>query len=465
MARIACPYCYTVQTFEASLECIQCGRAVPRSFIKAARKNAPVYLATVGTTQHGKTTYLDSLMVTIENLGKISRDTYHDYLDDHTFDEVRSTRVQVQNQEKRDITPKTSQPEPLLISLHNFWDNEVNTLVMYDLGGEIFDRRDTIEDYAEPLRHAHTIWFFVSLYDLQHNDRQGRTISDLFNVYRTGMERLGVSTRGRNLLVIYTKADMMVDEWPDEVRRYLQSDPYADLAGLKRRELEGQELDEHAYTQKMLRLSDELKEYTYDDVEGGVPFINMVKQSGMNLAFCVTSSLGREVRGAASKLIEYRRFRVIDPLLWAIDRNRGLDGDLKLTLVLDAGKNATQVFDNSLPTDFYNALSPLGAVSTYFLGTTASAVNVGAPPPTEKPEHNHPALIGPILDQAPPNGQIVVITERSIADLDDFDTPEWHKRLLICTFREGLIKWPRQEVLQRDRNAIESLVERHFKVD
>ncbi len=128
-------------------------------------------------------------------------------------------------------------------------------------------------------------------------------------------------------------------------------------------------------------------------------------------------------------------------------------------------KTLHKFFDNSLPTDFYNALSPLGAVSTYFLGTTASAVNVGAPPPTEKPEHNHPALIGPILDQAPPNGQIVVITERAIADLDDFDTPEWHKRLLICTFREGLIKWPRQEVLQRDRNAIESLVERHFKVD
>jgi len=455
MARIACPYCYTVQTFVSGNECEGCHRDVPRAFIKAAQRIAPVYLATMGVTQHGKTVYLDSIAVTIENLGKITEHTFHDYLDDSTFKSIRDIRVQVLQRQDRKATTPTENPEPLLINLHNFLDTSVIPLVIYDLAGEIFDDRSAIEYYTRAMQHVHTVWFVVSLADLRE-DKEGRTLSDLFNVYRAGMERIDVDANGRNLLVVYSKADRISSSVPAEIRSYLQRDPYVDLATLSRRQAMEHSLDYYSYLLEMRKISDLLFDYTYDEVPGGVPFINMVKQSGMNLRFTVTSAIGRDSSGGAGSNLQYRRWRVLDPLIWAIDLNKPIGKDANIALIIDASSDA--LFQNDFLDEFFKSLSKYGQVTIYFMGTTSAASSPSEMPPSEPPKHITPALIGPILDQLGTADRALLITARSVRDLPDFDNVDLRARLGIVAMRDGLVTWARSITYMQQLTPVDTIV-------
>jgi hypothetical protein len=465
MAKLACPYCHHVQIFDKEGACENCGNPVSRLFLKAVEKAPPVYLATVGFSQHGKTTYLDSLTTMVENLGKISDNSFHEYLDDHTFNEVRHMRWLVQNQRTPDSTDPQRKPLPLQIAIHNFLDNPVNTLITYDLGGEIFDAQSDIQRYAEPMQHAHTIWLFVSVNDLENPpplDSWGqgrpflRSLSDLFSVYRAGMERLGVNLKGRNLLIVYTKADKIVNKLPQRVREYIRNDPYFDIARLKFSETRHLRLDAYAYMQEILAISSELENWTYD-IEGGTPFINMVKQSGMNVQFTVTSSIGRQSDNTTDRMIEFRRYRVLDPLIWAIMHNKAIGGDRPVALILDNQPTAAKVYANDLPYHIFEYMASLGNVSTYCLGHGTAVSGVNSRPPDSAPEEETPSLLGPILDNLPSDALVLVVLDRPelaksgpvIFDLEDFNNADWRKRIAFLCFQDGLVKWERTRILQQ----------------
>src|SRR5207253_1397931 len=80
--------------------------------------------------------------------------------------------------------------------------------------------------YLAALKLVSTTWFLISLRDLE-NDEKGRAITDLFNVYRSGMRKLQADLKGRTLIVIYTKADQVA--FTPEIEEYLASDPYQGL--------------------------------------------------------------------------------------------------------------------------------------------------------------------------------------------------------------------------------------------
>ncbi|MEM7128919.1 MAG: hypothetical protein AAF702_21480 [Chloroflexota bacterium] len=471
MAKLICPYCHSTQLVEPGQNTLicQCGQEVPPNFVKVARKHPPIYLATVGNTTHGKTTYIDSLAVTIENLGKISQGTFHDYLDNYTFEEIRRIRCQVQEREERKSTHKSEQPEPLLISIRNFLENPFNTLAVYDLAGEVFDDREAIDEYSQPLKHVNTIWFFISLFDLQHNDEQGRTLSDLFNIYRTGMERIQVDTKDRKLLVIYTKADKLANDLPGSVRDYLRIDPYQTLDIMKRSEAEQHQLDEYEYVQQLYRISSELEEFTYDEVDGGISFINMVKASGMKLSFCAVSSIGRESSGGANQMLDYRRYRVIDPLLLALNHtnssHKKKSSQGKFILVIDTGEANQVIYESGIPQAAFDILTSNDSVTTYYVGTSISH----GPPDTKPPEQNPPSkmlpVIGPILETVPQNSYVLIITNRKIIDLNDFDFTEWQNRLGIICFKKDDILWPKVEAINESTYELTRIVEKFFDLN
>ena len=80
MAQIMCPYCLTPQSFTRSNRCQNpdCRvQEVPQEYIDNVRRMPPIWLTTFGTSQHGKTTYIDALAIWIESLGKITEDASH----------------------------------------------------------------------------------------------------------------------------------------------------------------------------------------------------------------------------------------------------------------------------------------------------------------------------------------------------------------------------------------------------
>lgn len=441
MARIICPYCLNSQTFTRNNICEHCNQEVPPKYINSAKKRVPVWLVTVGNKQHGKTTYVDSMAVTVENLGKIAEGTYYSYLDTYTFDQIRQMRQEVQKGILPESTQSLETPQPLLINIHNFLGHEVNTLAIFDLAGEIFDNRSEIGRYATAIRHAQTIWFLVSLDDLI-KDQEGRSISDLFEVYLAGMEQLGASIRGRNVLIVYTKADKLAQILPDEIRNYLRHDPYCNLKQMKRQEAAAHLLDDYAYEQEMRRVSDALEDFTYNDVEGGIALINMIKSSGMNLSFAITSSLGQDAAGRQMGT-EIQRYRVLDPLIWALTLDRGSKHETEVAILMDAGDGCETIYQNDLPAQVYDELLMRGADATsYYMGQSQPAYQLGQRPTEGFPRRSGIRLIGPILDQLPKQVFAIALTTGPIMDLYDFFGTTWYDRLLVVNLSSEMTHWP-----------------------
>jgi len=484
MSRIACPYCCTIQTFPEGYVCKNCETEVPEKYIQFARNSPPVYLAVVGMTAHGKTTYLHSLTHTMDNLGKIAKGSYLDALDDETLHELRRIRGQISTRTATESTrprPKgVYLQKPMVFSLKGFMTQDRHPLVIYDLAGESFSDRAEIQQYAEPLKLAYTIWFVVSLYDLEKNNNEYGTIADLFNIYVTGMERVGASLQGRNLHVIYTKGDKLVNRLDTELLEYLRDDPYTNLATTKAGDLRNKQFDQDDYTYQLEQMSGWLQEFTMDEVPGGLQFINMVEDNGMGLLFSLNTAIGRD-HLPNNQMIDYESYRVLDALIWSLREvkaiepqkastgtNRRVDasGKREIALILDtSGFSANaKIYQLELPGLFFSALSDYGEVKSFYMGTLQPFTREGMEPTNTPPLQTSHPLIGPILDSLSEDSCILVITCQSIWDLMDFHETAWHTRLGIITFdqlceiRNGEY-WPRAAVYDRTRTPQEQVKE------
>ncbi len=207
-------------------------------------------------------------------------------------------------------------PVPMLYSVNNIPEYGSRCLVMYDVAGEMFDALSAVRKNVASIKQVNSIWFFVSIKDLE-KDEQGRSITELFQIYLFGvMRKLDTNLEGRNLIVVYTKGDQLIRE--ARIEEYLTSDPFTTLTSRQHHSKEIKfSLTE--YIQDMQTMSNWLEEYTFDHVRNGAAFVNMIKANKMNLIFSVTSALGQSPDNDSNRMVEDGvRYRVLDPFLWAI---------------------------------------------------------------------------------------------------------------------------------------------------
>jgi len=470
MSRIACPYCCTIQTFPDANVCKNCGEEVPENYLRAAKVTSPFYMAVVGMSSHGKTAFIHSLTSAMDNLGKISRGAFLSAIDDHTAAELKLIRQKIA---KREVTTATKPrpkgvylQEPMVFTLRSFMAEDRNTLVIYDIAGEAFSDRAEIQQYADPLKLANTVWFMISLHDLQHANSEYSTIADLFNVYITGMERAGANPRGRHLHVVYTKADKITELLPNEILEYVREDQYSNLSAQSPRDLQNKQFERDNYIYELEQMSHRLREYTEYDVPSGMTFVNMVEDYQMTLSFSINTALGGDP--TPNRQIDYDAHRVLDPLVWVLRENAGLGpsiggigigdskyGEQEIALILDNGfSSKNKIYGLGLPAQFFTELMEYGSVKTFYLGTTSPMTTVGVEPTNAAPSKETLPLIGPILDQLSENARAVLITSQRVGDMLDFHTTDWHQRLGIITFEQPYEvrrndPWPRSMVFDR----------------
>jgi len=439
MARVICPFCLKPHDFMSSLECPVYKETVPAAYVRDYNKVPPLWLVTIGFTQHGKTTYLAALTLMLESIDKVWDGVYYRHLDQYTLDTIRQWRQEAMQGELPPANPKAV-PRPILFNIYNIPESGSRCLVMYDVSGEIYSSLSEVEEYVTSIKQVKTTWFLVSLPDLL-SDEEGKTITDLFNVYLSGMENLRIDLRGQNLIVVYTKGDEAV--FPREFKDYLRADPFR---GLTRRDtiIPGPEdFSLEVYIQGMRDISNQLQEYTRKQVQGGAAFISMAKANGMNLAFCVTSALGESPDSASNRLrADAFRYRVLDPFLWAVILETPASSR-PIGLVVDASRKSRSVYDKALLPVVWDHLSDYGELTTYYLGQASPASRPGQRPLDSPPSVAHQRLIGPILEEASPETRFMVIGTGPITDLADFQNSPWRDRVLLVMMGEDHQRdWP-----------------------
>lgn len=446
---IMCPYCLTMQEPLQTNLCnnAKCGRKLPPRYVEGARSGHLTCLGTFGLTNHGKTAFLSSLMQSALAVHKIVPGSFIRTLDDTTQKTLNdwSKRygggaVQLPSTPRND-----EQHQPLLVMNNKFATKQPDVLVAYDLAGEVVDLAGSQPEYVRALNKVNTIWFVVSLDDLVNKNDAGYSLDGLFNVYMDAMADLHLSIKGRNILVVYTKADVLVgvrpglEPLPWEVEEYLGNDPYDQLR--KKRGADLPPFDEDAYYSKMHEISDILQEYTVDYVDGGGAFVSMVQDAGAQVYFTMNSAYGNELDTNHSDLgIEVHAIRVLDALIWAIKLNRSIETAQEVALIVPATVEASGLASQDSILRFYDELSAHGGhVATWYPGKVDPAFPLGISPSGVQTTHNL-ALIGPILDRLKPGTAVVLLVNQALPmDLDDLYKSQWMDRLLLVVARRELV--------------------------
>lgn len=432
MARVICPFCLKAHDFRTSPKCEDRNAEVPAVYINDYGRVPPLWLVTIGFSRHGKSCYLAYLTRTLEEISNVWDGVYYRPLDQYTFDAIQKIRRDADSGTQPDKTPRDI-PRPLLFSVYNMPRAGSRCLVMYDVAGEIYDSLSDVKNFVVSTKHVTTTWFLVSLPDLE-KDSQGKTITDLFSVYLSSMEKMNADLRGRNLIVIYTKGDKFPPR-DNKIRDYLTRDPLRGLANPEVSWERPHTLLLDTYVEEMREISDELEDYTRKRVRGGAAFINMVRANGMKLAFSVVSALGSDPDPSNRLPFTPVPSRVIDPFLWAITLERGWKST-GLSMVLDASPGSDSIYSANLPVELADALSNHGELTTYFLGQAKPVSTPGQEQPKELPRIARPRLIGPVLKKMEPGARCMVISKGPIIDLDDYARTSWRDRVLLVTLDE-----------------------------
>ncbi|HXM70633.1 MAG TPA: hypothetical protein VN970_05825, partial [Thermoanaerobaculia bacterium] len=325
----------------------------------------------------------------------------------------------------------------------------------YDVAGESFVSPSAVGRRVPALKQVNTVWFLVSLFDLEQQAEK-RTITDLFNVYLSGMEQLRIDVRGWNLIVVYTKSDR--GTFPPALVAYLESDPLTELARSGQAAEKPPPFSIPAYVQEMRTISGALEGFTRSRVRGGPAFVNMVRAKGMNLVFSLTSALGQSPDGDSRYLGHHALpYRILDPFLWALTLERR-PPPRSMRLVLCANPGAVAASGPPVA-EIWGRLTDHGEVTTHFLGQRKLASVPGQPPPGSAIGRSRQRLIGPILEDCGAEERLLVIANGEILDLHDYRQSSWCDRLLLVTVgEEPASDWP-QSIAWHGGDDIEFLID------
>lgn len=451
---LLCPRCY-----QPLPRCQGKHAPLPLGYAEKCRAAPPLWLTLAGFNQHGKTVYLSALTLMLEELGTAVPGFALDSLgDSHTFDAVREMRRKAALGETSDAT-KVRTPVPLFLRiptgpLGTGGRDTARTFVLYDAAGESFSNVDTLREEVPSVVYSDVLWFLVSLEDLKSSGEY-LTLSDLFQTYRSAMERAGQKLAYRRIVVVLTKADriehLIAKEFGNAVNDYLAEDPFSELTLGTSTSPGGFTLQD--YLAKAAPISDQLREFVCRRVPGGRNFVQLAESHQVDVRFCITSAIGHQPDQDTGRFVEKAiRYRVLDPLFWTLaaeSRRPEIVPDFRL--VLDASRDSSDVFVDDRPGAIWDALSRHANTTTHFLGQSRPAAMIGQRPKCELPWRRGPRLIGPILDSLRENESVIVVTSGKIGDLAEFRNSSWRNRILLAVTREQLQDlWPNVWVLRPD---------------
>jgi hypothetical protein len=302
-----CPFCLG-DTPSNSIQCVHtdCSQPLPAKYVELHRKDSalqPVILSVVGFRGHGKTVYLTSLFHLLENiLPRIWAGFSPLALDQSTIDTLGENRRLLQQGVMPESTRKNF-PKPSIHRLSAIPQIGDRTILIYDPPGEAFEVDEEMGKYAHFVKRSNCVLFLISLSNLDQPVGDG--IFRLLNTYILGLSRLGAKTESQNLIIVYSKADEIIDRFGSpELINYLRREGVEALAKTKQ------------YIKEMQNISRLLERFTVDTLDAQ-RFVSQAERSFKSVRYTAVSSLGSQPRDGALEVAVSPR-RVIDPMLWVL---------------------------------------------------------------------------------------------------------------------------------------------------
>jgi len=318
-----CPFCLARVRFtqqqdnhRVTYRCPECHQRVPPMYVERYGKG-PVVMNAIGFRGHGKTVYFSSLFYTFAQpeLCQSWSGFYTMCLNEDSLETVNRNRDRLREGYLPDATAKNF-PSPTIMHIGGIPNYGSRTLLFYDTGGEAFERASQITEYAKFVMRAHTAVFLVSIRDLQNPAEQ---MHHLLNTYIIGMTDLGGQTKDQNLLVVYTKADDLPEQYAGNchpqatqgtwrgfnIQQYLEEGTLEALKELR------------AYENGMRQGSKQLRNFTLDTLRAN-NFVNLAEQSFRSVKFCAVSALGTRPMEDGRLQVAVEPRRILDPLLWLL---------------------------------------------------------------------------------------------------------------------------------------------------
>ncbi|HHG86643.1 MAG TPA: hypothetical protein ENJ82_17980 [Bacteroidetes bacterium] len=310
-----CPYCleqveaFLRDTQKGVSHCPQCRTMIPRAWLQGAQ-DLRATVGVVGFSGHGKTVLLTSLFSTLKRFSEFWAGYYYRSLDDYTH---RLIYEQVPLFEKGVLPTSTPAnfPSPAMVHYHALPVFGNAFIGYYDTAGEVFSDAAQIERAGFFVAHSDVVLFIISIPDCEPGQLDDE-MSRLLDTYiRAAEDRLNADIRGKQrMVVIFTKADLMVDRLSPDLQRWLADGSERWYA-----------IEIHDKLMALSLASLQIEEWLRDQMDC-TRFPNMARDHFKEVRYTLVSALGTNHSPDSGNPDP---LRVLDPFFWMLVFTRDLE--------------------------------------------------------------------------------------------------------------------------------------------
>lgn len=294
-----------------------CGGELPPKYVYKFNQMQPFFIQLIGWSQVGKTVYLQALTAMLKHLTAVWKDDYAASAQtEATLRYSRNVNIYLSSGEMPPATQLQLQ-DAYIMHLENMVRWGSRTLVLRDFAGEHFNGLNFPIEQLPYLIHVPTTLMMISIIDI---DKHSFTMDQIMSSYIHSISKYDskYGSNKRNVIVVLTKADLLVHRLPDALLNYLNTDPFSTILA---NSMESNEIGEKSmanYMRDLYLVSDEIQEWV-KSIDGGRTLIALAKNEGMDLRFSLVSSIGKSVsanQGISPPIVPKR---VLDPFFWALE--------------------------------------------------------------------------------------------------------------------------------------------------
>jgi hypothetical protein len=313
--KVLCPYdLVEIQYRDKNLPkaCPNCKNALSLRYVGEFEQAPPCFAQILGYTRVGKTVFLQTLTLCLDNISL----SWPGYFTASLTPPTDIFTLNIQNYRQKGVMPKPTDmgvQEAYIMHLFGMrrWGNR--TLVMRDVAGEHINRFQFPIEQLPYLKYVPTALIMFESRDLFQPDNPNfRQLMDRY-IETLSSHDSNYKKQRRNVIVVLSKSDEFLDEFSEPVKNYLISS--GDPCHRKSLPLDDKSMAQ--YIAGMKTISQEIAQLVNNHASGR-QMVAMAKRNGIDIVFSAISATGGAVVDGQTESQVLPR-RALDPFFWVLE--------------------------------------------------------------------------------------------------------------------------------------------------